>query len=201
MAHFSKTSVYLGIRTFWIRFNLDQFEFFVIWQHIPWNFFIVCSRRGPHYSDSGGLFGPPWNPPFLAAVMFEGFHGGPWFWAPDLAHVVLRDACLLVVSYCFESISNCRISFYSYLGLEHQLFFLYIHDVFLYCSNCVIYLYRTCCVLINSIIIIIIMIREPAVTNAPNELGAKKHRIGVTYSHNAVHPGNTTLYLGTSLLL
>ena len=46
----------------------------------------------------------------------------------------------------------------SYLGLEHQLLFFSIFMIlYLYCSNCVINLYRTYCVLINSIIIIWMM--------------------------------------------
>ena len=46
----------------------------------------------------------------------------------------------------------------SYLGLEHQLLFFSIFMMlYLYCFNCVIYLYHTYCVLINSIIFIIIV--------------------------------------------
>lgn len=99
--------LYLGMGTF---MNKLQSRPVWVFRHMTayslsteWKIYIVCSRRGPQFSDIGGLFGgPTWNLPFLACVMFEGFHGGPWFG--------LHGACLSVVSCYFENINDCRIS-------------------------------------------------------------------------------------------
>ena len=107
VAHSSKTRIWEPLL---ISFSLDQFGFFVIWQHIPWvrNGKFTSSAAGEAHTSRivGAYLGANLGTHrFLLPWCSRGFMG-----SPDFSRMVPRDACLLVVSYCFENISDCRIS-------------------------------------------------------------------------------------------